>query len=50
MSFGLIPFDDAKVRSFLISYKHLINKVIPILIYVNAGVSIFCQHPHFCYL
>ena len=50
MSFGLIPFDDAKLGTFPTHCKRFIYKLTPILIYVNAGVSLLFQHPHFCYV
>ena len=48
MSIGNLPFDDAKVGTFSAPCKHFINKLTSILIYVNAGVSFFVRHPHFC--
>ena len=50
MSIGNLPFDDAKLGTFSAPCKYFFKKLTTFLIYVNAGVSIFCQHPHFCYL
>ncbi len=38
---GFFPFDDAKVRTFFLACKCFFYKLIPILIYVNAGVNFF---------